>query len=219
MFKCRFSGRSILTPPSSLLAPRVSLLTPRDTEPSLHQVLRLVASLLCCQGQGVALGQGIAQVELRDDVVADSSAAEVLFADSDAVRVVPQHVLEILHRPLVDDKHRLAVALLLTLLVSQLLLLNLDIVFLRQPAQRLGIGDLLVLHQEVDGRSALSTGKALAYLLRRRHHERGRLVVVERAQTLIVHARLAQRHELAHHVYDVRSVHDLVYRQPVYHKS
>ena len=165
----------------------------------------------------MTVGEGVAEVELLDDIVADAAAAEILLANGDAVGVVLQNVLEILHRPIIDDQHRLAVVLLLSLLVGQFLLLNLDVILPCQPAQGLGIGDLLVLYQEVDGRATLAAGKALAYLLRRRHHERRCLVVVERAQPLVVHARLPQRHELTDHIHDVRGIHDLVYRLSVNH--
>ena len=161
-----------------------------DAKTRLLQELRLIARFLGRHGQCVALGQGITQVELLDDIVADASATEVLFADGNAVGVVLQHLLEVLQGPLVHCQHRLTVALMLFLLVGQFPLLDLDIILLRQPAQGLGIGYLLVLHQEVDGRTALTTSKALADLLRGRHHERRCRIVVEGAQALVVHARL-----------------------------
>ena len=164
-----------------------------DAKSCLLKVFRLIASLLCRQCQSITLLQRKTQAKLLDDIVADASATEILLTYSDAVGIVLQYLLEVFHRPLIDDKHRFAVALFLLLLVSQFLLLDLNIVFLCQPAKRLGVGNLFVLHEEVDGCSALATGKALADLLRRRHHERGRLVVVERTQALIVHARLPQR--------------------------
>ena len=74
-----------------------------------------------------------------------------------------------------------------------------------------------MLHQEVDGRPPLATGKALADLLGGRHHERRRRIVMERAQALVVHPRLPQRDELPHHVYNVRGVHDLINSSSIYH--
>ena len=186
-------------------------------QPCLNQKLRLVSCLLGCSGQGVTLRQGEAEVELRNDIVADATTTEILLTDGDAVGIVLQDILEVFHSPLVDDEHRLTVALLLLLLVGEFLLLYLDIVFLCQPAQGLRIGNLLVLHQEVNGRATLATGETLADLLRRRHHERRSLIVVERTEAFIVHACLPQRHELPHHVDNVRGVHDLIYRQPVNH--
>jgi len=74
-----------------------------------------------------------------------------------------------------------------------------------------------MLHQEVDGCSTLTTREALTNLLGGRHHERWRLIIVERAQTLIVYARLFKRNKLAHHIYDVRGIEYLVYRFSVNH--
>ena len=159
-------------------------------ESRLHQKLRLIARLLGGRGQGVTLRQGEAEVELRNDIVANATAAEVLLADGDAIGIILQDIFEVFHRPLVDDEHRLTVALFLLFLVGEFFLLYLYIVFLCQPAQGLGIGNLFVLHQEVDGRTTLATGKALTDLLRRRHHERRGLVIVERTQALVVHTRL-----------------------------
>ena len=206
--------------PGEYHAPGISVveaLLALDAKTCLLQILRLKTSLLPGEGQGVALRYGIAQIKLLDDIVTDTTTTEILLADGDSVRVVLQQVVKVVHGPLVEDEHRLTVALFFLLLVSQFLLLNLNIVFLRQPAQRLRIGNLLVLHQEVDGRATLATRKTLTDLLRWRHHERGRRVVVERAQTLIVHTRLSKRHELSHHVDNVRGIHNLVYRRPVNH--
>ena len=201
----------------SLIPRFLRLIILRDAQACLYQELRLITGFLGCQGQGITFRKRIAQRELLDDIVSDATATEVLPAYGNAVRVVLQHVLKIVLRPLIDNEHRLTVALFLTLLVSQFLLLNLDIVFLRQPAQGLRIGDLLVFHQEVDGCTTLTTGEALADLFRGRHHERGCRVIMERTQTFVVHARLPQRHELTHHVHNVRGIHDLVYRRPVNH--
>ena len=170
-------------------------------------------------GQRVALGECEAQLELLDDVVADAAAAEILFADSLSVDVVLQDVMEILTGPLVHDEHRLTLRLLAFLVVRQFALLNLDIVFLRQPAQGLRVGDLLVFHQEVDGVATFATGKALADLTSRRDHKRGRLVVMERAEPLVVNARFTEANELTDHINDVDGVHDFVNSRPVYHQS
>ena len=125
--------------------------------------------------------------------------------------------MEVLARPLVDDEHRLALRLLTLLVVRQFALLNLDVVFLRQPAQGLGIGNLLVLHQEVDGIATLATGKAFANLTGWRHHKRRCLVIVERTKSLVVNPRLAQVNKLAYNIYDVNGIHNLIDCSTVYH--
>lgn len=106
---------------------------------------------MCLVDQGITLGECETQLELLDDIVTDATTAEILFADSLSVHVVIQDIMEILTCPLVDNEHRLTVGLLSLLLVRELTLLYLDIIFLRQPTQSLRIGDLLMLHEEVDG--------------------------------------------------------------------
>ena len=174
---------------------------------------------MCLVGQCVTFAQCKAQLELLDDVVTDATTAKVLLADGNAVDVVLQNFVEVLTRPLVHDKHRLTFALLTFLVVSQLTLLYLDIIFLRQPAQRLRIGNLLMFHEKVDGIATFSTGKTLAYLSGGRHHERRCLVVVERTQPLVVHACLTQVHELAYHINNIGGFHDFIYRRSVNHDA
>ena len=190
-----------------------------DAKARLLQKLRLIACLLRRLGQRIFLRQGKTQTELLHDIIPDASTTEILLTDGDAVRIILQYLLEIGLRPFVHDKHRLAVALLLSFLVGQFLFLYLDIIFLRQPAQSLGIGDLLVLHQEVNGRTTLSTGKTLTDLLRGRHHKRRRRIVMKRTQALVVHPRLPQRDELPHHVNNVRGVHNLINSCLIYHNQ
>jgi hypothetical protein len=74
-----------------------------------------------------------------------------------------------------------------------------------------------MLHDEVDGTATLAAAKAVANLLRRRHRERRRLLVVEWAQTNEVGATPAQTHEVAHHIHDVGSVENSIYSFPVNH--
>ena len=126
--------------------------------------------------------------------------------------------MEIVACPFVDDEHRLTLRLLALLFLIQFALLNLDIVFLRQPAQRFRIGYLFVLHQEVHGIATFAAGKALTDLACWRYHERGRLVVMERTQALVVNPRLAQVNKLADHIHDVDGIHDFIDGSPVYHR-
>ena len=135
-----------------------------DAESGLHEILILIAFRPCRQCQCVALRQGITQRELLDDVITDSTAAKILLADGYTVGIFLQDTTEVVLCPFVHNQHRLAVALLLFLLRRQLLLFHLNAVLLCQPAQGLWIGDLLMLHQEIDGRTTLAAGKALANL-------------------------------------------------------
>ena len=103
-----------------------------------------------------------AQLELPDDIVAEAPAAEILHADSHTVGMVVEQVLEVFCCPFVDDEHRLTLALLFFLLIGELSFVDLNVVFVSQPAQSLGIGHLLVLHDKGYGVAALAASKAVA---------------------------------------------------------
>ena len=97
-----------------------------------------------------------------------------------------QDVGVILSRPVVDNKHCLALRLLLALFVGELFLLNLNAIAIGKPTESLGICKLLMLHQETHGIATLSTGKAMAGTTSRRHIERRCPIVMERTQSLVV---------------------------------
>ena len=166
---------------------------PLDTvaQARLQQKLSLVALILCRSGQGIALWQAVAQSEAAHDVVAYAAAAEVLHTVGHAVGSVPQRVLEVSGSPFVHYIHRLALALGLLFFRGQLSLVYLDVILGSQPPQGFGIGHLLMFHDEAHGCAALAAREALADVARWRHIERGRSVVVERTQSLVVHSALA----------------------------
>ena len=74
------------------------------------------------------VGHVVAQSVTGYGVVAEPATSEVLHAKGHAVGSVLQCVLKVRSGPLVDDEHRLALALLMLLLVGELMLLYLDVV-------------------------------------------------------------------------------------------
>ena len=164
----------------------------------------------------IALVQTESQTETLDDIVAETARTEILQTDGTAVFMLVQNPLEVFCRPFIHDEHRLALVLLPTLLVGHLALLYLYVILISQPPQCLDIGHLLMFHDEVDRIASLPAGETLIDTARGRHGERGRRVVMERTQTFIARAPLAQRHKLRHHIHDVRGVHNSIYRSPVY---
>ena len=187
------------------------------TEARGSEELRLVAFLFRCRAEEETVGEVVAEIELLDDVVAKSPGAEILQADGLTVRMVVEQVLEIFLCPFVDDEHRLALRLLLFLLIGQFALVYLDMIFLGEPAQRLRVGELLMLHDERHGVAALATAEAVTGAAGRRYIERRGLLVVERAEAFIVGSRLLQRDELRYHIHDVCRILDLFYCLPVNH--
>ena len=119
-------------------------------------------------------------------------------------------VFKKLHRKLVDEQHRLPLGLCFPLLVGELFFVNLDIEFPGQVSQGLRIGELLVLHDEVNSTTALATSKALAYALGWRHIERRVIVVVKRTQTYVVLAALLERDKIGDDIDDVGRIKYLI---------
>ena len=131
--------------------------------------------------------------------------------------MVAQGVAEVVVGKLVDDEEALAFGLCLLLFVGEFALLYFDVVLLGQVAQRFGVGQLFVLHDEVHRVASLSAGKTLAQTLGWRDVEGGSLVIVEGTETHVVHAPLAQGDEVGHDVVNLRRVQYSVYGYLVYH--
>ena len=74
-----------------------------------------------------------------------------------------------------------------------------------------------MLHDEVHGVAALAAGEAFAQAFGGGYHERGRAVVVERAQALVVDASLAQRDEVRDDIDNLRRFQYPVHRSSVDH--
>ena len=136
-----------------------------DTEARLQQEVAVVASLQAGLPLRIVLVGTESELELPDEVVAETALAEIGQTDGATVQRLVHLLLEPVVGPLVDGKEALALALLRLFLVGLLAFLDLDVVLLCQVLQRLGIGQLLVLHDEMHGCAALAAGEALADIL------------------------------------------------------
>ena len=179
-------------------------------EAGLDEEVFLVAFGQGLLGEGIVALGAVTQLELLDDVVAEATAAQVGHADVAPLVRVAQGVAEVVAGKLVDDEEAVAFGLCGLLFGGLFAFLDFDVVLLGQEAQGIGIGQLLVQHDEVHGVAPLAAGEALAEVLGGRDVERRRLVVVERAQAHIVHPALAQGDKVGHDVVDLRRVHDAV---------
>ena len=188
-----------------------------DGKSCAHEVLFAIALFQCGTAHGVSSFGTETQLELLYDIVAETTFTEIGKSNGTSVHGVVHLVLEPFERPFVQDEHALALRLCGTLLGGKFLFLHLYAVFLGQIAKRIGIGQLLVLHDEADGIASLTTGKALAIILGRGNHERWRAVVMEWAEAFIVGTRLFQRDEIRHHIYYLCCLLYLVCGNPVYH--
>jgi len=87
----------------------------------------------------------------------------------------------------IDDEEALTLAIALLLLFALLALDDLDVVLLRQVLERIRIGELLVLHDEVQRCTAFATGEALADILSGIDVEGGIPIAMEGAQPDVAH--------------------------------
>ena len=163
--------------------------------------------------------QAETQPEALDDLVAQTASVEVAEAHRTAHLVVIEQVGKVFLRELAHVEEAVPLGLPLLLLVRQLFLLDFYMVFVGQPPQRLGVGVVLVLYQELHHIASLTASKAFEYALRRRHIERGCLLVVERAAPYMVGAALLQRHKVAYHLLDARRIHNALYGLLVNHSK
>ena len=181
------------------------------------QILRIIPLLGSSISERRPLIKGEAQLEFLDDVITESTASEILHTDGTTIDIILKDILEVFRRPLIDDEHRLTLTLSLLFLGTQFTFLDLDVIFLRQPAKGIGISHLLQLHEEVDGIATLATSEAMADATSRRDGERRMGVVVERTQTDIVDSSFLECHKLRYHLLYLGGIHDAVYGRSIYH--
>ena len=154
----------------------------------------------------------VAHLKLLQDIIAETSATEVGQTYGFAIGRVVQLVLEPVAGPFVHNEHTVAVVARFQLLFCEFLLLNLNAVFLGQITQCIGVGELFVLHDEVNRTSSLAAGKAFAQILGRRYHKGWRSIVMEGAQPFQVYAGTFQCHKVRHHIHNVCRIQYLIYR-------
>ena len=154
-------------------------------------------------GKGVPFGWIITEVEFLDDGIKITTFAEILEADGLAFLRIPKGINEILVSKFVDVEHLLADALLHNLLRGLLLLLDFDVVLLRQITQRLGIGKMLVFHEELGRISSLAAAEAFEDISRGIDTKRWRLLIVEGTIAPHIRPTLLQRDELTYNLLDM----------------
>ena len=196
-----------------VIAARLAL----DRQAGADEELLFVAVGERLPSERVARGRAVAESELADRRVRESALAEIGDPDAAALRRVVQRADEVVGRVARYDHHALAVVVPALLFGRLFALGHLDAVFLRDVLQRLEPGHVFVLHHERDGVAALAAAETLEKSFRRRHDERGGLLVVERAASQIVDPIFLQRDEVADHLDDVGCRIDAVYGRFVDH--
>ena len=182
----------------------------------LEEKLCLIAFALGTTGERKAVLQVVAQTELGDDVVTETTAAEVSQTIGSALAISLELALEVFGDPLVDDEHRLTLALLLAFLVGHLAFLYLDVILGCKPAQSFGIGHLFMLHDKGHGVAALAAAKAVASATGRRNEEGGSALIVEGTETLVVSPTLVEGNKFGNYINDIARIFNLLYGLSVY---
>ena len=144
---------------------------------------------------------------------------EIAQPDGTSHLVVIEQVGKIFLCKLRDMKESVALVLAFLLFLGLFLFLNLNVVFLSQPTQSLGISVVLMLHEEFHHIAGLAATEAFENAFGGRYIERRRLLVVERATSNMVGTTLAQRYKVANHLLDTGGVHDALYGFLVYHAN
>ncbi|MPN07087.1 hypothetical protein SDC9_154353 [bioreactor metagenome] len=146
-----------------------------------QQIVAPVTGTLCLSRKRIALLGAVTQLEFFDDIVPKSTLLEITQSYDLPFRIFVECFHKIIAGEFVQDKHTVAIALRLLLLVSQLFFNNFNIVFFGQEFQCFVIRKLLVLHYKMHGRAAFATSEAFANIFGRRHIKRRGPVVVKRA--------------------------------------
>ena len=105
--------------------------------------------------------------------------------------------------PLASVAHRV-------LFGSRFFFLNFNIVLLGEPAKRVGVRQLFVLHQERHDRTAFARRKALENSLGRNHIKRRRFFLSKRTQPPKGSTASLQGHKLTHHFFDASGIENAV---------
>ena len=160
--------------------------------------------------------QIVTQTELGDDVVAETTAAEVSQTIGSALAISLELALEVFGGPLVDDEHRLTLALQFAFLVGHLAFLYLDVILGCKPAQSFGIGHLLIFHDKSHGVAALAAAEAVAGSSSRENEEGGSAFIVEGTETLVVGPTLVEGNKFGNYINDIARIFNLLYGLSVY---
>ena len=133
-----------------------------DAKPRINQIFFIQTRFLGCVQQVIAFVKRISEMESLYCPVVDASFPEICQSYLPTVSSVLHIVLEMSHSEIIGRHHPLAVVHLASLIVGDVVLLNLDVIFVGQPPQSLPVGELLMLHDEVDRTATLAAAETLA---------------------------------------------------------
>ncbi len=161
----------------------VATVFPGNAEAGTYQVLGLVTCSHCGIVKTFAALQVEAQFKAVNGVFGKSALAEVGQAYRAAHGILPHPARKLLRCKGIDRQQTFPNVARLVRFFRRSLFFELDVVFLREPAQRIRIGHLLVLHQKRDGRTPFPRGEIFKNLLGRDDVEGRRLFLGKGAES------------------------------------
>ena len=139
----------------------------------------MIARLLGRLGKSVTALQMKSELKLAQRFVGKTPLAEVGQAHGSAVVVVPHPFAKLLEREGIEREHALAAVAHRVLFGGGFFFLDLDLVLFGEPAQGVGVRQLLVLHQKRYDRAPFARREALKNALGRNDIKRRRLLLSE----------------------------------------
>ena len=131
-------------------------------ESGLYQIVGFISFLNGSFGQGIMAVCAVTELELLDDIIAESSSPQIGHTDTLPVNVVVKNVLKILGRILVYHEQTFAQAVCLFFFISQFAFFDFNVILSSQPFQCFIIGKLLVFHDKMNHVSSFSATETLA---------------------------------------------------------
>src|SRR5690606_25612421 len=166
----------------------------------LLQEFQLIALIQGLLGKGSPLIQAIPQAELADGGIAETTFLEIAQPNGLSGGALPKGLGKISLGKLTDQVHALPLVGQLPILKILLGLLHLYIVFPCQVFYGLGVGEMLVFHQEGDHVPPFSTAEVLPDLFDRGNHKTGRTFIRKGTESLKVGTGFLQLHKIPDHL-------------------
>ena len=110
----------------------------------------------------IASVKRITEVKTLDSPIVYASATEIGESNVASVGRIGKVLFEMSQCKIIDGHHSLTVVHLPTFVVSQLVFLDFDVIFLGKPSKCLHICELFMLHQEADYTTAFAATEAFA---------------------------------------------------------
>ena len=175
----------------------------------LCQELFLVSFAACLVRQCSTFNRSPSEPILRNGLVSQSPAAEILICNS-LTFLSRKAFFEELCRILRNEHQTLLTLSLSDNLGTLLFLYDFNVIFLGKISERLHIGHALMFHDKTYRRSRFSTTEALVDTFCRRYGKRRGLLIMERTACLIIGTPSLQSYKVPYNLLDPGRIYDLI---------